>query len=552
MAAAPIFARNRIIRLALAILFAATVALVVLVLATAREVEHSNHARAEVSDRLLLLEMLKVDLLRAESSQRVFQLTDEPAHRTDAQRYSAEAQRRLELFLSERFAPGISADVALLGGLTRDRLAAIETVLARHAQGGAAAASAGAVGREGNLLMDRIFDLCTRIVQHEITHLTELRARTQQLEARVFYLLALGAFTNLALVALVFFTARGDVQLSRRLASGMERGAREIGCLNDMSASLLACSDLGEANRVVRHYLALLFPDSTGALFLHRASRNALERQTTWGGEDAFVDVVAPTECWALRRGDPHLYNAGDGLACAHYEGETHFTSVCVPMMALGETLGLLHVRAPADTGRAYFTDDVLKLVSAAATQLASAMANLNLRAALRAQSIKDPLTGLFNRRYLEETLQREELRAKRLGTPLSIVMVDLDHFKTFNDTYGHQTGDEVLRLVADELRSGIRGEDIACRYGGEEFTLVLPGAALEQALGRAEHVRATLNQLRLSTAGRSLPSLTASLGVATLPDHGDDWADVLRRADAALYRAKQSGRNRVTAAGPV
>ena len=199
-----------------------------------------------------------------------------------------------------------------------------------------------------------------------------------------------------------------------------------------------------------------------------------------------------------------------------------------------------------------YFTDEVAKIASAAGTQVASAMANLNLRAALRAQSIKDPLTGLFNRRYLEETLQREELRAKRMGAPVSVVMVDLDHFKAFNDAHGHQAGDQVLRLAAEELRSSIRGEDIACRYGGEEFTLILPGAGLEQALARAERVRIALNQLRLAAAGRTLPSLTASLGVATLPDHGEDWAEVLQRADAALYRAKETGRNRVVAAGPV
>ena len=537
------FIRNRVIRAALAMLVIATAVLVVLVLATAREVARANDARADVSDRLLLLETVKVDLLRAESSQRIYQLVREPAHRTSAELHSAEARRRLELLLAEPFGADAAADVALFGELAAERLAAIAAVLEDP--------EPGEVGRRGSVLMDRIYDVCTRILQHELAQLTELRAQTKRLEARVFTLLAFGALTNLALVALVFFAARGDVRLNRQLAEGLQRGAREIGCLNEMSTSLLACTDMQEAGRVVRHYLIQLFPDSSGALYLHRASRNALELQATWGDDDNFVDVLEYTECWALRRGGPHLHGSGDDLACTHYDAGARAASMCVPMMALGETLGLLHLRAPVDAGSDYFTDDATKLVSAAATQIASAMANLNLRAALRAQSIKDPLTGLFNRRYLEETLQREELRAKRMGAPVSIVMVDLDHFKAFNDAHGHQAGDQVLRLAAEELRGSIRGEDIACRYGGEEFTLILPGAGLEQALVRAEHVRIALNQLRLSAAGRSLPSLTASLGVATLPDHGDVWAEVLQRADAALYRAKQSGRNRVVAAGP-
>jgi diguanylate cyclase (GGDEF)-like protein len=183
------------------------------------------------------------------------------------------------------------------------------------------------------------------------------------------------------------------------------------------------------------------------------------------------------------------------------------------------------------------------------AEQLGLSVANLRLREALRNQSIRDPLTGLFNRRFLEETLEREIRRAVRSEQALGLLMLDLDHFKKFNDTYGHEAGDSVLRETALFLAKSVRAEDIVCRFGGEEFVVILPLADLHATQARAERIRSKLRDLTVMHQGRSLGMITASLGVSALPDHGTARSALLEAADAALYRAKREGRDRVVVA---
>jgi diguanylate cyclase len=163
--------------------------------------------------------------------------------------------------------------------------------------------------------------------------------------------------------------------------------------------------------------------------------------------------------------------------------------------------------------------------------------------------SMRDPLTGLYNRRYLEETMGRELPRARRLGESVGLIVLDIDHFKALNDTYGHDAGDFVLERTGELLRAATRGSDIACRFGGEEFAVILPGATLEVARNRAEAIRAALEAMKLDFAGSPIGSLTISAGVAAMPPHAQDWMHVLHQADRALYIAKQAGRNRVMAA---
>ncbi|HTT23909.1 MAG TPA: GGDEF domain-containing protein [Candidatus Sulfotelmatobacter sp.] len=186
------------------------------------------------------------------------------------------------------------------------------------------------------------------------------------------------------------------------------------------------------------------------------------------------------------------------------------------------------------------------------AAQVGLSVANIRLREALRAQSTKDPLTGLYNRRYLQEMLEREIRRATRAEQPLGILMLDLDPFKNFNDTYGHEAGDAVLREAGSFLVRSVRAEDFVCRYGGEEFVVVLPTADFRAAEARAERIRTKLRELVVMHNGRSLGLITASIGVAALPNHGTSEKDLLEAADAALYRAKREGRDRVVVAGPI
>jgi diguanylate cyclase (GGDEF)-like protein len=170
----------------------------------------------------------------------------------------------------------------------------------------------------------------------------------------------------------------------------------------------------------------------------------------------------------------------------------------------------------------------------------------LTLRATLQAQSIRDPLTGLFNRRYLEEFFHQEIHRAQRNEYSVGVIMIDIDHFKRFNDTLGHDGGDFILKEVGQLLKDAVRASDIACRFGGEEMILILPDVSLEIACQRAEWIRNAIAQLRLVYNGSAIDTVTASFGVACFPDHGATVNAVIKTADHALYRAKDGGRNQV------
>jgi len=219
-------------------------------------------------------------------------------------------------------------------------------------------------------------------------------------------------------------------------------------------------------------------------------------------------------------------------------------------MMAHGEVLALLHV----SPNRGITSDETIPeahnaLLRDFTEPIALALSNLKLRDTLRQQSIRDPLTGLFNRRYLEETLTIEMERARRHNGRFSIIMLDLDHFKRFNDTHGHEAGDAVLQVLGGFLQRHVRGEDIACRYGGEEFTLVLPDTSLEIAHQRADQLCEGIRVLNVDFRNQILGPLTFSIGIATFPNHGDSGEMVLQAADLALYQAKSQGRDRVVVA---
>ena len=186
------------------------------------------------------------------------------------------------------------------------------------------------------------------------------------------------------------------------------------------------------------------------------------------------------------------------------------------------------------------------QLAQTVAEQLGLAMGNLKLREMLRNQSIRDPLTGLFNRRYMEETLERELRRAERGKRPLCVAMLDIDHFKEFNDTFGHEAGDVLLSELGRLLRATIRSGDVACRYGGEEFFLIMPELAVGDAERRLDEIRQAVKRLYITYRGQSIPGVTVSAGIATFPEHGNAGDELVRIADAALYRAKAAGRDRL------
>ncbi|MBD1904339.1 diguanylate cyclase [Funiculus sociatus GB2-A5] len=346
----------------------------------------------------------------------------------------------------------------------------------------------------------------------------------------------------------------------------LESRNREIALLGEMSDILQTCLSIEEAYSAIAGLVQPLFPNFSGGVFVINSSKQIVEAVATWG-DSTFTSqlLFTPNECWALRRGRSHLFECDHrGLHCKHRLGigidrarrtntEENYSqspippaSLCVPMMAQGEALGVLYLSSQA---LGQFTQAKQQLATTVAEHIGLALANLKLHEALKQQSIRDTLTGLFNRRYLEESLEREINRAERKQQSLGIIMIDVDHFKRFNDTFGHEAGDTVLRELGVFLRSHTRGSDIACRYGGEELTLILPEASLEATRERAEAIREGVKHLNLQNRRQSLGSITLSIGVAIFPTHGLTGSAVIRAADAALYHAKHQGRDRVLVA---
>ena len=324
----------------------------------------------------------------------------------------------------------------------------------------------------------------------------------------------------------------------------------EITQLGRASNVLRECQGMEEACATIVQTGQVLFPTEVAELYLMRPSRGTLEYKTGWGGTGVEAVVLAPETCKALRSGQIYRHEPQHaGLPCEHVPLEPLMAPyICVPLTTQGGILGLLHMRFPLTGGAnaARRLPARLQLATTFAVQAGLALANLKLRETLKEESIRDSLTGLYNRRFLEETLERELARAQRRKSPLALIMADVDHFKRFNDTYGHDAGDAVLRSVAETLKSNIRGSDIACRFGGEEFTLVLLESTLAAAREKTESLRQAVAALSPSYGGQALGAVTMSFGLVVFPEHGNDSAGLLRAADMALYRAKKDGRNRV------
>jgi len=345
-----------------------------------------------------------------------------------------------------------------------------------------------------------------------------------------------------------------------QLVKELELRTKQMTLLNEMG-SLLECSGtVEEACAVAANSLQKLFPKApSGALYLFRSSRNLVEAARRWGTMAAASEAsFLPDACWSLRRGQPHWSEpSGTGVSCPHLAHSSTTECLCVPMVAQGNTLGVLHLEfeGAAELRRASGTESFRAshqpLAISAASQIALSLASLQLRETLREQSIRDPLTRLFNRRFLEESLERELQLASRKKQSLSVLFLDLDHFKKFNDTFGHDAGDRVLQSLADLFRSFFRATDICCRYGGEEFAIILPESSSKDAAIRADALRSEVKSLRLQYKKQALGPLTVSAGVAAFPEHGSTSHDLLKIADQCLYESKARGRDIVTSPSP-
>jgi diguanylate cyclase (GGDEF)-like protein len=315
--------------------------------------------------------------------------------------------------------------------------------------------------------------------------------------------------------------------------------------LNELQADFQICVTAREAYRVAATYLHKFLPGSGGTVYAIHVAENRMEALASWPeSDDEKFESFSTEDCCAVRGGRLHSHlDSPRGLTCRHFQGESPDAYICFPLSALGETLGILHVNASSP---ALFTVSRLTLIQQIGEYAALRLANLKLKERLQDQSIRDPLTGLYNRRFLETTLEHELRRVsdKKEGaaTGVGIIMADIDGFKLFNDSFGHEAGDQVLREVGALLRRSVRTEDIVCRYGGEEFLAVIPDSSPESVCERAEVMRNAIANLELEHAGRHLGRITASFGVSFAQNTELTSETLLRRADEALYVAKRSG----------
>lgn len=317
--------------------------------------------------------------------------------------------------------------------------------------------------------------------------------------------------------------------------------------VGEMANRLLAARDEREFCGIVERYAPRILPGTRGALYSIPNSRASVRILGGWGGDVRSASEFVPGDCWAIRRGRPHVVSASSGeLTCRHVHPDWEGSYSCLPLVAQGETVGLLHVEAlegPLVPGghERYVLNETI----------AASLVNLRLRDSLRDQSTRDPLTGLFNRRYLDESFELECSRAQRSKQPLSVIMADIDHFKRFNDAFGHEAGDVVLTQFAELLKRSVRRGDIVCRFGGEEFVIVLPGSDLAAATRVADGVRNEVGGFEFASRGRGLGKVTVSVGIADYPRAGATPEALLSAADQALYIAKANGRDRSQAFDP-
>jgi diguanylate cyclase (GGDEF)-like protein/PAS domain S-box-containing protein len=327
----------------------------------------------------------------------------------------------------------------------------------------------------------------------------------------------------------------------------LEQRTHEMTLLSEMGDMLRACLTTDEAYTVIVRVAQQIFPVQVGALYVISPARNLVEAVAVWGDASLIERVFAPDECWALRRGRVHwVEDSSVGLLCKHLSQPIPEGYLCVPMMAQSEALGVLYLAQPADSR---LTEVKQRLAVAMAEHIAMALSNLKLHETLRSESLRDPLTGLFNRRFMEESLELELRRAARNRRPVGMITLEVDNLQAVSQSVGEDAENAILLELGRLLQGIIRKEDVACRYSAERFIIILPQGSLEVAAQRAESLRDMTENQEIHHRGRPIGHVTISAGIACFPDHGRTLEALVRASDAALQRAKQEGGDRVVTA---
>lgn len=360
------------------------------------------------------------------------------------------------------------------------------------------------------------------------------------------------AFNAMAarLETMVATEKRTNRELAERVNVLVRDRTRDMRARHDLIEALQACRSTQEAQSTLRDQLPTVFANTLGGtLWCLDAKASAPHRICQWGADQGDIDLG---ECLTLRDGgirDVTLPLAHDVKACSHLRAAPHGRHLCIPLKGTEEPMGVLHLHLARAPDEAENGDPQAAFAKGVAEDIALSLSNVRLREQLEEASIRDALTGLYNRRFLDDTLTRELARAERQSSPLSVLMLDIDHFKPINDDHGHAFGDKALIDVADLLSTNVRRGDIVCRYGGEEFVIIMPGAGLAAARQRGEHLRQQVATLNIAMDDGAPLRITVSLGLACYPQHGEYAETLLHHADMALYGAKQGGRNRLAVA---
>lgn len=542
---------DRLQRSLLAIFGIAILSIVVLTILAylqARTEEQNRELASLGNQQIVLVQSVVRTLVQAEASQRAYFLSGDAVYKEEVQDTVTKlGDEMAKLERLDALMPSAPVNhTARLFELVNMRIAQLESKLAMSFEEGLQAVRQSIQSQEGKQMMDALRDIAQRINDEERRFIAQRAAMAEQNARQRIHLLLGAAILNLLLLSMAYRVVQKATGRNTQLLDEVHNKTQEIASINEFSSNLQSCSTVTEAHELFRHYMQRLFAECSGALYIMRSSRNLLHMATSWNeGESPFEEMMEPRDCWALRRGKPHeVTDVAHELSCRHLNQDAR-ASVCVPLISQSETIGMLHLRIE--------DKELLPLVrersDAMVHHISAALSGIFLREALREHSIRDPMTQLFNRRYLEESIARELIRARRSGGNFSVIMTDIDHFKSFNDNYGHQAGDAVIKAFASHLQSHVRGEDVVCRYGGEEFLILLVGATHEQGLERAEVLCRTTSKLEVNADITPIPTVTASWGVATFPDHGESWEGVISTADAALYLSKRNGRNRVSSA---
>ncbi|WP_370980131.1 GGDEF domain-containing protein [Agaribacterium sp. ZY112] len=324
------------------------------------------------------------------------------------------------------------------------------------------------------------------------------------------------------------------------LESRVEERTRDILLLHRLTNMLAACQNLKEVQTVVEDIVPRIIGSLNCSISLVNSSRNLVEKKIDWSGNWPGEKVFNPQECWALRKGKPHFSHDELSSQICEHMGESEENTLCIPLVAHGNAIGLMHLIL---TGRAEsLSNDMIFTI---AEHLGLALANLNMQEKLRQQATRDPLTGLHNRRHFEEAIDKELSRSQRYHEPCALLMIDIDNFKSFNDTFGHDAGDYVLKAISLLLKEAVRSEDTLCRLGGEELAVLLPKANINDAIACADKLCRMVSRNHFQLHSTALGTVTISIGISVYPVHALSAEGLNKSADLALYEAKTKGRNR-------